>query len=134
MILASRAFLPLLFHKPLGTSLCRRTMATAASPVADAVHTKLASAFAPRVLEVINESSGHNVPAGSETHFKVVVVSEAFESKPLIARHRLVNDALQEELAGPIHALSIVAKTPEQWEKSGGTFPKSPPCMGGSKR
>eukprot|EP00965_Chrysotila_dentata_P105847 3496007-Pleurochrysis_carterae.AAC.9 len=52
MILASRAFLPLLFHKPLGTSLCRRTMATAASPVADAVHTKLASAFAPRVLEV----------------------------------------------------------------------------------
>eukprot|EP00965_Chrysotila_dentata_P105846 3496007-Pleurochrysis_carterae.AAC.8 len=65
---------------------------------------------------------------------QVVVVSEAFESKPLIARHRLVNDALQEELAGPIHALSIVAKTPEQWEKSGGTFPKSPPCMGGSKR
>uniref|UniRef100_A0A7S0NV24 BolA-like protein n=1 Tax=Calcidiscus leptoporus TaxID=127549 RepID=A0A7S0NV24_9EUKA len=105
-----------------------------ATPVMDAVRTKLAARFAPAHLDVINESHAHNVPRGSETHFKVIVVSDAFASQPLIGRHRLVNATLEEELAGPIHALSIVAKTPEQWERAHGEVPKSPVCMGGSKR
>jgi hypothetical protein len=66
----------------------------------------------------------------------VVVVSEAFESaKSPVARHRLINKALALELEGPVHALSIIAKTPEQWQAmidSGKvTVPKSPSCMGG---
>ena len=47
------------------------------------------------------------MPKGSETHFKVVVVSEAFDGEPLIDRHRKVNAALAEELAQGLHALSI---------------------------
>ena len=61
----------------------------------------------PTHLEVINESNMHNVPRGSETHFKVVVVSSAFEDLSLIKRHRSVNDVLKSELDGPVHALSI---------------------------
>ena len=44
---------------------------------------------------------------GSETHFKVVIVSDSFNDKPLLQRHRLVNDALKDELATGVHALSI---------------------------
>ena len=50
--------------------------------------------------QVINESSGHNVPKGSETHFKVVVVSDSFDGQMLIARHRMVNEILADELSG----------------------------------
>ena len=90
--------------------------------------------FAPTVLEVINESGNHNVPPGSETHFKVVVVSEAFTGQSPVARHRAVNKALAAQLSGGVHALSIQALTPNQWAERGGVVPDSPPCLGGSKR
>ena len=124
--------------------LCRvaRTMASsttaagadAAGVVQRAIETKLGEAFQPTHLDVINESFMHNVPKGSESHFKVVVVSAQFEGQALLARHRAVNALLSEELEGPIHALSIKAKTPEQWEKSGGMVDASPKCLGGSKK
>ena len=70
-------------------------------------------------------------PKNSETHFKVVVISSQFEStKSPLQRHRLINAALAEELDGPVHALSIVAKTPKQWEKNS-TIAPSPNCQGG---
>ena len=72
----------------------------------------------------------HNVPRGSETHFKVVIVSEQFRDTKLIARHRMVNESLSEELQTGVHALSILAKTPEQWTQ-GQTVEKSPACRGG---
>ncbi|XP_067858844.1 bolA-like protein 1 [Heptranchias perlo] len=103
-----------------------------ARPVESAIHTKLVQSLAPTHLQVVNESHMHAVPANSETHFKVVVVSERFEGMPLLQRHRLVNEALKEELASSVHALSIQARTPRQW----GAEPhvdKSPACMGGSK-
>jgi BolA-like protein 1 len=104
-------------------------------PVASSIHRKLLAALDPVAhLEVRNESSQHNVPRGSETHFKVVIVSPAFADVALLERHRRVNDALAEELSGGVHALSIVAKTPEQWVKAGGVVNPSPPCLGGSKR
>ena len=105
----------------------------ALGPVASAIQQKLAAALAPVHLEVHNESSAHNVPPNSETHFKVIVVSDAFEGKKLIERHRAVNEALAEELAGPVHALSIVAKLPAQWTQNSAVEP-SPKCLGGSKR
>jgi BolA family transcriptional regulator, general stress-responsive regulator len=92
---------------------------------------KLAERFDPAHLEVINESGGHNVPAGSETHFKVVLVAEAFTGRPLLARHRLVNETLHEELAGPIHALAIHTYTRDEWQQRFGQAPMSPPCLGG---
>lgn len=91
---------------------------------------KLSAAFAPEHLEVINESHMHNVPPGSESHFKVVLVSDSFNGKMLIARHRLVNAALQEELNGKIHALALHTMTTEEWFNKGNA-PASPPCMGG---
>ncbi len=84
-------------------------------PVAQALRAKLTDAFSPSYLEVINESGNHNVPRGSESHFKVIVVSDIFDGKSIIDRHRLVNDCLKEELSTRVHALSIVPKTPSQW-------------------
>jgi stress-induced morphogen len=104
-----------------------------ATPIEDAIHDRLVQAFAPSVLEVINESGNHSVPAGSETHFKVVVVSEAFAGQSLVARHRSVNQALAQQLAAGVHALSIQALTAAQWSERGGVVPPSPPCLGGSK-
>lgn len=75
----------------------------------------------------------HNVPAGSESHFKVQLVSQQFEDKMLIHRHRAVNQALAEELANQIHALSIHAFTPDEWQARGGKVSDSPPCEGGGK-
>lgn len=101
-------------------------------PVEEAVRNKLQTAFAPTFFEVVNESYKHNVPAGSESHFNVVVVSSQFEGKTLIQRHRLVNQTLGDELKTLIHALSIQAKTPEQWEQDS-TIQKTPSCAGGHK-
>jgi len=95
---------------------------------------KLTDVFKPKYLNVINESYMHNVPRDSETHFKVIVVSDLFADKPLLQRHRLVNESLKDELASGVHALSIQAKTPQQWDESNHEIPNSPPCMGGSKR
>jgi BolA protein len=89
--------------------------------------------FEPLHLEVDNESHMHNVPAGSESHFRVVVVSEAFVGKALLQRHRAVNSALAAQLAGGVHALALHTMTPEEWFAKGGTAPASPPCEGGGK-
>lgn len=102
-------------------------------PIESSIRQKLQSIFSPVYLDVINESHKHSVPRGSETHFNVVVISSLFDGKPLLARHRMINSALQEEIDGPVHALSITAKTPEQWDKST-IIHASPPCLGGSKK
>ena len=102
--------------------------------VAAGVTAKLRAAFAPEHLEVLNESSNHNVPKDAETHFKVIIISLAFDSLALIERHRAVNECLAEELASGVHALSIVAKTPAQWAKANGVVSQSPPCLGGAMR
>ncbi|XP_024890539.1 bolA-like protein DDB_G0274169 isoform X1 [Temnothorax curvispinosus] len=99
-------------------------------PVENSIRGKLEAALKPLHCDVINESYMHNVPKNSETHFKVVVVSEKFDKQPLIKRHRMINQLLQAELQGGVHALSIVAKTPEQWETSN-TVTASPACRGG---
>jgi len=58
-------------------------------------------------------------------------VSKAFDGISLLERHRLVNEALKEELATAVHALSIQAKTPIQWEQSGQKVQDTPACKGG---
>jgi len=98
---------------------------------------KLNTAFSPEHLEVVNESHMHNVPPGSESHFKVVIVCDEFADKMLIARHRLVNKVLDDELKkdrsdGGIHALALHTMTMEEWFKKG-KAPDSPECLGGGK-
>ena len=98
------------------------------------VESKLRSAFEPRFLEVVNESSQHSVPPGSETHFKVVLVSEAFSGKRSVQRHQQVYGTLREELAGGVHALALHTYTPEEWVRRQESAPPSPACLGGSKQ
>ena len=97
------------------------------------IQEKLSAALAPTHLEVENESHNHNVPKGSETHFKVLIVSDAFEGLNAIDRHRRVHAALADELKKGLHALTLRALTPAQWQAEGGSDFKSPPCLGGSK-
>jgi BolA protein len=113
-----------------------RGMASAAAPggpVERSIVQKLQSRFAPlQHLEVLNESSKHNVPAGSETHFKVLVVADAFSGMSPLQRHRAVNETLAEDLQSGVHALSIVARTAAQWEEEGCKgLEGSPACRGG---
>ena len=92
---------------------------------------KLEKALSPEHLEVIDESHMHNVPEGSESHFKVVIVSNDFKDKMLLARHRMVNKALEDELKGSVHALALHTMTMEEWFDKGKAA-DSPPCEGGS--
>ncbi len=84
----------------------------------DRITEKLAAAFAPIRLEVEDESHRHAGHAGSrpggETHSRVYIVSEAFRGKSRIERHRMVNTALAQELAGGVHALAIHASAPDE--------------------
>lgn len=99
------------------------------------IESKLKELLSPTFLTVENESHRHNVPANSETHFKVTAVSEEFIGKRLIQRHRAINKALAQELEGGVHALAIHAYTPDEWLKERGEqAPESPNCMGGSLR
>ncbi|KAJ3641492.1 hypothetical protein Zmor_027999 [Zophobas morio] len=110
--------------------LHKSMMSQFVAPVEASIRQKLTSQLQTTHLEIINESYMHNVPKNSETHFKVVVVSNKFADLPLIKRHRLVNDILKQELNSGVHALSIIAKTPDQWNSSEQTEP-SPNCRGG---
>jgi BolA protein len=88
----------------------------AAMTVKDAITNKLREAFVPESLDVVDEShlheghSGHR--AGGETHFRLYIVSKAFEGKSRVERHRMINTALAAELAGSVHALAIKAHAP----------------------
>ena len=94
---------------------------------------KLRGQFAPAVLQVTNESFMHSVPAGSESHFKVVLVSDQFVGKRQVQRHQSVYAALADELAGPVHALALHTYSQEEWSTNQGGAPDSPNCLGGSK-
>lgn len=102
--------------------------------IQDNITAKLNASFAPSHLEVINESYMHNVPPGSESHFKVVIVSEQFAAQRLIGRHRAVNAALAVELAEQIHALAIHTYTDAEWQKLQHSSPASPTCLGGTHK
>ena len=92
---------------------------------------KLRQGLEPVHLEVINESGQHNVPKGSETHFKVIAVAEVFEGLSRVQRQQKVYGLLKEEFQAGLHALSQYAYTPEEWK---GQVPASPQCQGGGGR
>ncbi len=102
--------------------------------VQESIEQKLAEGLEALHLEVINESGQHNVPPGSESHFKVVVVSNDFENKNLVAQHRLVYKLLEGELQSQVHALALHTYTEQDWHARKGTAPMSPPCLGGKSR
>ena len=84
--------------------------------VAEAIRSKLEAAFAPERLEVVDASERHRGHGGwregGETHFDVVITAAAFQGLGRVERQRRVNTVLKDELAGPVHALSIQARAP----------------------
>ncbi len=84
--------------------------------VGETIRNKLTEAFSPQRLEVIDDSAKHAGHAGArpggESHFNVVIVSAAFEGVSRVQRQRSIYAALAQELAGPVHALSVKALTP----------------------
>jgi BolA protein len=97
------------------------------------IEQRLQQHYSPGHLHVANESHMHSVPANSETHFKVVIVSDAFEGKRKVARHQQVYALLADQLEGPVHALALHTYTPGEWQERQGEAPQSPDCLGGSK-
>lgn len=96
------------------------------------INDKIQTALNPSHFEVFNESHMHSVPENSETHFKLIVVSDSFSGKRKVARHQLIYGLLKDELAGEVHALSMYLYSPDEWQPSS-QVPDSPNCMGGSK-
>ncbi len=95
------------------------------------IEEKLTELLQPEFLDVLNESHMHSGPA-TESHYKVVAVSNAFEGKMLIARHRMINQVLANELE-KIHALALHTMTPDEYAEKEGKVADSPLCQGGSK-
>ncbi|KZF24228.1 bola-like protein [Xylona heveae TC161] len=100
-------------------------MTSSLTPVEDIIKSRVSSAFSPTSLEIFNDShlhSHHKAMQGStskETHFRVMITSEAFKGKPQPARHRMVYALLQDEMSrdGGIHALQLRTRTPEEEQK-----------------
>lgn len=86
--------------------------------VAETIRRKLTERFVPTRLDVIDESHRHAGHAGSrpggETHFAVTITSALFAGLNRVARQRLVYDALKQELAAGVHALSLTTLSPEE--------------------
>jgi BolA protein len=101
--------------------------------VKEFIESTLTSALSPALLNVEDESFMHNVPDGAQSHFKVTVVTDAFEGKRLIARHREINTLVDEALKGPVHALALHTYTLTEWVARGGEALTSPACLGGGK-
>jgi len=98
--------------------------------IREQIEEKLRTAFSPVHLEVHDESYRHNVPAGSESHFKVVIVSDSFIDQRFLVRHRAIYGVLADELAGSVHALALHSYTLKEWESLQDTVPASPECRG----
>lgn len=98
--------------------------------IREQIETKIRAEFTPLYLNVVDESYRHNVPAGSESHFKVVLVSDRFNGERILSRHRAIYGVLADELAGPVHALALHTYTVKEWEGLQDTVPDSPPCRG----
>lgn len=92
-------------------------------PIASIMREKLTAAFQPTRLELEDDSwrhAGHHheggmdAKPGGESHFNLTLVSDAFSGMGRVQRQRAINAVLVEELAGPVHALSIKAQTPAE--------------------
>ncbi len=105
------------------------------APTAAALNLTL-QGLQPEHLELINESMDHaGYFEGKESHFKLTIVSQAFDTKRLVARHQLVYDLVSKLLTsqgGNVHALAIHAYTPDEWQQQTQS-PTSPLCAGQNK-
>jgi BolA protein len=102
--------------------------------MADRIEKRLLAELSPERMSLVNESHQHNVKQGAESHWNLIIVAQAFDGKNRVARQRAVYGALKEEMQDGIHALTMKALTPAEWEEAGGEVSNpAPKCMGGSK-
>lgn len=95
------------------------------------IEQRLQEALSIHHMTLENESYMHNVPTDSETHFKLVLVSDAFEGKRMVQRHQLIYSTLKEEMP-TFHALAMHLHTVKEWQdRVEGAVPPSPKCKGG---
>ncbi len=97
------------------------------------IRDQITAEFVPVFMELVNESHGHNVPAGSESHFKLVLVTEKFAHMSKVKRHQAVYAAVNHALQNGVHALALHTYTPDEWAARNDA-PQSPACMGGSNK
>lgn len=91
---------------------------------------KIHAEFRPHFAAVENESHMHSSGRGADSHFKLVIVSDKFESLRKVQRHQMLYQLFAEELNNGIHALALHLYTKQEWEKLGEVFPHSPHCLG----
>ncbi|PPI86331.1 transcriptional regulator BolA [Candidatus Pantoea edessiphila] len=96
--------------------------------IREQIEDKLRLAFKPLHLEVHDESYRHNVPAGSESHFKVIIISDQFKGQKFLVRHRAIYSELASELLSNIHALALHTYTLKEWSVLQHAVPISPHC------
>ena len=94
------------------------------------IESKLCEMFSPHYFNVENESHMHAVPDNSETHFKIVLVSDQFISKRPVQRHQQVYKVLEVELTNGVHALALHTFTNDEWQQRQSRVQSSPQCMG----
>ncbi|KAK4229699.1 bola-like family protein [Podospora fimiseda] len=108
------------------------------TPIEDVIREKITAALSPSTLEIYNDSHLHSHhkamenSTSSETHFRLIITSEAFRSKMQPARHRLIYSLLKDEMAkeGGIHALQLRTMTPEEEEKRRAQEDRGTTCKG----
>lgn len=105
-----------------GSGASASSSSSSSTPVADSMRSKLTQELQPLKLDIVDDSykhaghSGFRGKAGysGETHFVVEIVSPKFEGLTSIKRHRLVYKIIDEEMGNPVHALSLITKTPQE--------------------
>ncbi len=98
--------------------------------LSDQIQDKLIAQFAPERLRLDNDSGRHAGPA-QDSHFRLILVAEAFAGQSPVARQRQVYACLASELAGPVHALQMKCLTPSEYVAAGGDVElQVPPCRG----
>ena len=95
----------------------------------NSIRQKINEVLRPSHFELLNESGGHRVPLGSETHFRLIVVSPLFEGLGRVARHQRIYQLLTSEREQGLHALALWTYTPEEW-KTSDLNRESPTCRG----
>ena len=100
----------------------------------ESIFRKLDESLQNDFITVIDESHLHNTPPGTESHFKVVIVSQEFQGKMPVKRHQLVYALLAAELREQIHALALHTYTAEEWQSKGQQAPMTPDCRGGGNK
>ena len=88
------------------------------SETSERIEQILTERFSPLHLRLIDDSANHAGHAGATSgggHYKVTIVSESFEGRSLLERHRMVNEALAGLIGGAIHALGLKTLAPSQW-------------------